>query len=329
MDVGVRKQVCEEIAYIGGYCEEIRQMLNVESPRLVVTANDRGWHGAALVAACRAAGIPSLCVQDGIYAPRASQRYFTSDVAAVMGDYTRRNLIAADADPDSIVVTGQPRYDALLRVIQDRGQHRITTSRSLGLDSSKKLVLFATQPNEAPDKKVRLVRAVTEAVDSIGDAELLIKIHPRESLAVWNRLIEDAGLRGIRVLQNASIDVLLAACDVLLTRFSTTALEAMLLDKPVVTVNLDHEPEVYPYASSGAAIGVTRIEDLRPAIEKALFDRAYPHEDVAKRAAFVTDHAYAVDGKAAHRVADLAESILRGRSRSLTNGQRKCKLPVS
>jgi CDP-glycerol glycerophosphotransferase (TagB/SpsB family) len=42
----------------------------------------------------------------------------------------------------------------------------------------------------------------------------------------------------------------------MITAYSTTAIEAMILKKPVVIVNLSGEKDQMPYVRSGASVGV-------------------------------------------------------------------------
>jgi UDP-N-acetylglucosamine:LPS N-acetylglucosamine transferase len=63
---------------------------------------------------------------------------------------------------------------------------------------------------------------------------------------------------------------LLARARVLVTQFSTAAFEALAAGIPVVTVNLSPEPDVYPFAAEGAALGVYQAEEMLPQLQRAL-----------------------------------------------------------
>lgn len=91
----------------------------------------------------------------------------------------------------------------------------------------------------------------------------------------------------------------------MMTLYSTTALEAMILDKPVITINLMNIPDRVPYEKSGAALGVKRAGDIAPSIKKAMYDEETRKNLETARKKFVYEQAYLVDGNASRRVADL------------------------
>jgi CDP-glycerol glycerophosphotransferase (TagB/SpsB family) len=95
-----------------------------------------------------------------------------------------------------------------------------------------------------------------------------------------------------------------------MTVHSTVALEAMLLNKPVITINLTGTPDYMPYAESGAALGVYREEDLVPAIRKALRDPQVIEEMAQSREKFISEYAYKPDGQAAKRIAELITRLI-------------------
>jgi 3-deoxy-D-manno-octulosonic-acid transferase len=91
---------------------------------------------------------------------------------------------------------------------------------------------------------------------------------------------------------------------------STTALEAMILDKPVIIVDFIKNPFPTPYTESGAAIGVYKEEDLAPTIEKVLHNQKVQKELKNNRKQFVYEHAYKIDGQASKRVVDLIKLMI-------------------
>jgi CDP-glycerol glycerophosphotransferase (TagB/SpsB family) len=129
------------------------------------------------------------------------------------------------------------------------------------------------------------------------EKQLVIKLHPSEKLEEYREI---PGMAEQKVIICRDVDLygLLHASELLMTVHSTVALEAMILDKPVITVNLTGKPDVMPYAESGAALGVYRKEDLAPAINKALYDPEVREKMAGKREKFVYDHAYKLDGQA-------------------------------
>jgi len=86
----------------------------------------------------------------------------------------------------------------------------------------------------------------------------------------------------------------------------------MALDKPVITINLEEGSEFYPYAESGAAIGVFNSEDLLHAIDGVLGNRNLRRKLAERRRKFISEHLYRIDGCSSERIVNLIAEIARG-----------------
>ncbi len=100
---------------------------------------------------------------------------------------------------------------------------------------------------------------------------------------------------------------LLSAADVVITDFSSVGIEAILFDKPLVTVNFDNTNfENYPnksaFAKSNASIYVENFNDL----EKILLDinnNKFDYKELEKgRQALTYSYNFLNDGKATQRI---------------------------
>ena len=243
---------------------------------------------------------------------------------AVIGDYMEEVLISEGTEPSKIVVTGEPRWDELISLDIDTNK----VFEELNLDNSKGLVLLTTQPFvEAGlwSKKDRVLwlSSIVRAVNSIPELQLLVKLHPTDRKEAYEEILKEENLdKNIRMYQDFDIFKLLKACDVLLTHICTTALEAMMVDKPVIIVDYKDDPSRTPFVSSSAAIGVHRLEELAPTIERVLHDPQIEEQLREARRSFVYHQAYIQDGQASKRVADLIIQMIE-ESRSGKTRRRK------
>ena len=103
---------------------------------------------------------------------------------------------------------------------------------------------------------------------------------------------------------------LINASELLITVSSMTGLEAMILDKPLITINLTDLPDTFPYAEYGASVSVSRPEDFTPAIEKCLNDNQVKKKLKIGRERFIRDYLHALDGKSTDRIISVVESLL-------------------
>jgi len=97
----------------------------------------------------------------------------------------------------------------------------------------------------------------------------------------------------------------------MVTKSSTTTLEAAILNKPIIILNLSGKPDIIPYVDKGIALGVYKKEDLIPAIKNALYSREVREKLARQREKFVYDYAYLQDGNASERVASLIAQVAR------------------
>ena len=235
------------------------------------------------------------------------------DRIAVFGDYYRRNLLGQHIPQERIVVTGNPRLDAVHHINQGEAKERV--SHSLSLSPDKKLVLLLTQANveDAIWSAGQQKHFISEVLNSVRpDYAAVLKLHPRESLAAHRELLDELSLGDVALVQNEiPLYDLLAACDVATGAWSTTLLEAMAFDKPVIVANLFQAPDYVGYVASGAAIGVERGEDLASAIHSALYNEEVRARLAENRKKFLYDYAYVQDGQASKRVADLITGMIK------------------
>jgi hypothetical protein len=163
-----------------------------------------------------------------------------------------------DYPPQRITVGGVPHFDPYLR--DDALPSRSELFAQMGLDPDRRLVLFAARsPASYPHSRVvadALARAVSE--DRLGlPAQLVVRLHPvsfRPGYALpideYRSLdaehphvhldvptVQSQKLRSdMPASESTRLGALIKHCDVLVNAFSTTSLEAMLVDRPVVMV---------------------------------------------------------------------------------------------
>ncbi len=330
-DDSILNQIVERLAYyflvvygrVVGLLAAAERLLEREKPRLVLLMNEYGRFERSIVFACRLRGIPTLAIQHGVIHPFHHGYIYASDEVsksgsvespycpipdrtAAYGPYYKELLTEVSSYPkDSVVVTGQPRYDSLHYADQMYDRNKILLE--LGLDPRRKLVLWATQTHGLPaDENERNIEAVYQAIRQSEDLQLVIKLHPGEDQRApqykRSHLYKPTIIGG-----SGNTISLLYACDLMITRYSTTALEAVALNKPVIILNLSEDPDLVDYVQEGVAVGVYRARDLRPAIKKLLVEDG---ELARNREQYIRRYLYRVDGKATERVVNLIDEMI-------------------
>ncbi|MEJ7784296.1 MAG: hypothetical protein WKF96_05780 [Solirubrobacteraceae bacterium] len=194
-----------------------------------------------------------------------------------------------DVDRRRLVVGGVPHWDHYCR---DGGlPGRDELFEELGLATARRLLVFATfVPFSYRFPNQELAETLAEAVESgeVGDdVQLLIRLHPKfmlEGADEARRAIQDVASRHEHVhvnLPETSVQGLdypsprdarvlggvIAHSDVFVNGFSTTTLEACIVDRPVVLARpTAHLQGVTPQSTQDAMAHVTEFEHLRPVV---------------------------------------------------------------
>jgi hypothetical protein len=294
--------------------EEMRGMLETVRPSaLCLYAEDSGW-GRATEAACRAADVPTIGVQHGILYPRYYAYQHAADEAdcprpdrtAVFGEAARRYLIEEGRyAADSLVVTGSPRFDELLEAAGRWDRAGLRAAHGVAPD--ERLLVVASRYRGIRRTHQSIGSAFADlvgAVERLERVRLVVKPHPAEPATPYEAQIRTAGAVRCRVLSpSADLLELLYAADALITVESLAAVEALVLGRPVVILNMPTNQR--QLVERGVALGVAVGEDAAPAIEQVLFDSATQERIAQAREALLPELAFGLDGQATRRILDL------------------------
>ncbi|MDI6806455.1 MAG: CDP-glycerol glycerophosphotransferase family protein [Candidatus Aenigmarchaeota archaeon] len=297
-------------------------ILEKERPAAVLMTFETGYYALALIAAAKKKGIPTIAIQHGIihsthgaYTHKEvslasnSLEYPIPDKTAVYGKYTKNILIKRGNYPKgSVVVTGQPRYDILVEAYKIFNRDKFC--ERYNLNPRKKIVLIVTQTLRSKEERDTFLRSTIDMIKKIPDIQIVIKPKPNEDGKWQRRILLEEKVKGKVLPGRSNIFEVLYACDAMITVYSTTVIEAMILNKPVIIVNLTGEKDPMPYVESGASLGVYKKGDIVEAVRKALYDKRIKTELRKNMKKFVYEHAYKADGKATERVVDLIKQTI-------------------
>jgi glycosyltransferase involved in cell wall biosynthesis len=285
--------------------EGLQAIIQRERPQIVLSVPDRQWRAKAAIELGRRANIASLTIQAAVISGHARYDAIFADRAAVMGDLSRRLWKGQGVPGNKLVVTGAPRFDDKYQ--WDPGAaDRIRAA--LDIPSDKPIITFATQPL-AMAVVEQNVNHVVRAAERFLDHQLVFKVHPREDVARYQSLLAKLDACNVVIAQQVDLNALLQASDLVITGFSTVALEAMIFQRPVLIINLTGEPDPVDYVSSGAALGAYAPQDIVKQMERLLTDAEVNAALSENRRRYVMDQLYKVDGQAARRVVELMQRL--------------------
>jgi len=143
--------------------------------------------------------------------------------------------------------------------------------------------------------------ALIEAVAGMPDVRLVVKCHPAETAAPYERAA--SGATNVTIAPaSADLARLVAASSALVTVNSTAAIEAMPLDVPALVVELPNN--LSPFVEAGAVAGAASRAEIGPALRSLLYDKEFRDRLAQGRRTFMARYQIAADGRAAIRAAD-------------------------
>ena len=269
--------------------EMAKALFEREAPHVIFLYNETGPLGLCVLAAAAEQNIPVIAIQHGILSEKHLDYRFEpskrlDDTACpiptktlVNGVFFKNILEKKGRYPlGSVVATGHPKYDGIK--IAREAFSRQESLKNLGLDPTKKTVLFAAQGFSLLERTTTAA-ALFKAMKLFPDAQVAIRLHPGEpSGAVYEKVAADLGYSSFAVAKPSlamSLFEALNLCDVLVTINSTVVMEAALFGKPAITLNLSGAPDLFPFAKEGIAIGTYSEKQLEKALRSALYERPF------------------------------------------------------
>ncbi|MHA1978776.1 MAG: CDP-glycerol glycerophosphotransferase family protein [Candidatus Hodarchaeales archaeon] len=307
------------------WVETFTSMIEKYDPSLVFISNESGHSEKSLIIAAKNKKIPILAIQHGVIVSSNRGYIFSkkdiskngfhkspfnpiADKVAVFGTQYMDLLMNTGNFPEgSVVVTGNPKFDKLVQMV-DQFNDKNQIRRWLNLPDDKPIVIWTTQTHWLSEEENRKnIDAIYSSLKELKSKfNLIIKLHPNEDQqAPLYR--QDPSIDPIILGRGSEILQLIYISDILITKHSMTATEAVALNKPVVILNLSGNPDVIDCVDRRVAFGVYQKEDLSNTILRLLED---DKELEVNRPDYVRSEFYQIDGKSSERLGKLMMKMI-------------------
>jgi len=301
--------------------ETASRILDEEHADAVIATYETGpWERAVTIEAARV-GIPTVGLQHGmifegdpdnlhlrVTSNPNAPGFMVPQITCVWGPFWKDVLTkAGHYTPQSVVITGNWRYDRLSEIIQRTDASMIR--RRYGIGPGKKLVLLLSVGLGT----VEYLRTCLQTVAAREELSPLIRLHPgADKPEPVLRMLRELNYSSNTIVKGQLIDALVAA-DLVVSQYSTAISEAALLDKPVIMADFQDFRGGEDYLDSGICLYATDSQHLLRAIEKGLYDESVRSQMRSAREAFVARYFFKLDGRAAERVVDALEALVQTR----------------
>jgi hypothetical protein len=167
-------------------------------------------------------------------------------VFCVASEGYRDFFIRKGVRPEKIVVTGIPNFDDCRRYCSNDFPHR-------------HYVLACTSPLREIFRREDRKAFIRRAVELAGGRRLIFKLHPNENVERATREIHRHA-PGAMVFATGSAEEMIANCDALLTRFSSTAFVGLALGKETHSdFDMDELRRLMPVQNGSAGLNIAKV----------------------------------------------------------------------
>jgi len=186
-------------------------------------------------------------------------------------------------DPEVVYPMGNPRYSKLLSV--DVNQFRTGIRETLGLSKNQPVFLWAGQPDNK-NSYMTLDRVLANFRPNAPDVVLLFRSHPRDEYylsGIYQTLLDKVDVRTIDVSDYEDPIQLYCGVDLVVTQFSSAAIEASYLGIPAVFVLFEDLGKQHlelakgyglpPWCHGGSSFLIESEEQIASIMEEGLFDK--------------------------------------------------------
>jgi UDP-N-acetylglucosamine 2-epimerase len=283
-------------------------VLEREDSDIVILIDIFGSFSKSIATVANLNNIPTLYIQHFTTSTHPGYETIIASKAALPGSYDKNIYIQLGTQPDKLVITGQSKYDLIPKKIKKFNRKKLYNE--LGLDSEKGIFVLTTQPFPHEENQ-KLLYAVLNAMKKYPDKQLVIKMHPREvNKSFYQKIVNEMHVENVTITKNIDIIELLIGCEIMMTRSSNTALEAIILNKPVIIINLLNEPDFLSLVKKNAAVEVCKSEDLPIMIKEVLSNKKFRNKLNLHGKMLINHYFYKIDGRSSERIVNLIKRMI-------------------
>ncbi|HLD80267.1 MAG TPA: UDP-N-acetylglucosamine 2-epimerase [Candidatus Nanoarchaeia archaeon] len=311
-----------EMIYVTAlYYEIAKKILRQEKIRTVVLTSQSGFFEKCFLAAAAVqnttqnkskAKIPVFQIQHGIGSGALDTSYATKRL--IFSDFHKKELLTVGVDEENIFITGPIIFDEMhhyKKTISPLNQATLEKQRLLIITSA-----FIEDNLTTKEQYFRRIERLLAESKNIPNLEIIFKLHPREKhLREYQKTLQRQGMQA-KILQHISREEfyrVLQNSTAVINFGSTAGFEAILFDKPLLTIDIADlrlNPKRDTYCllilENDAGINIPYREDLAHHLCSLLEDAGWKPQ----RQDFISKYCYKNDGKASERSAEIIYSSL-------------------
>ena len=199
-------------------------------------------------------------------------RPMLSDKQIVWGETTKKYALSYDHPEKNIIIGGSPRHDKFFNHNEKKSSNGNIILATTG-------TMFLSADTCTSNSQIRYddyFREIYRIIKSLNGKKLIVKSHPSQILRkIVQDLINELDT-SITLVENTDNQELFSDCDMVITfNNSTTALEALSLGTPVISLQTESWALEDDIAQSDAIVSISNLSDCESSITKILNDSEF------------------------------------------------------
>ena len=199
-------------------------------------------------------------------------RPMLSDKQIVWGETTKKYALSYDHPEKNIIIGGSPRHDKFFNHNEKKSSNGNIILATTG-------TMFLSADTCTSNSQIQYddyFREIYRIIKSLNGKKLIVKSHPSQILRkIVQDLINELDT-SITLVENTDNQELFSDCDMVITfNNSTTALEALSLGTPVISLQTESWALEDDIAQSNAIVSISNLSDCESSITKILNDSEF------------------------------------------------------
>lgn len=247
----------------------MKRFFEQEKPDLVIATNSPRAERAAMETA-RSMKIPSICIID-LFATLESEWIATEGYGSkvcVLNESVKNFLVKLGRRRNDIVITGNPAFDKLADTSLKKKGDLYRSAQGWG--RGDKVILWASQQEPGNESLPREIETrLFDLIDSHPDWHLIVRFHPNEQFSY------ESTPERVKISKNEELETVLSAVDLVIILTSTVGLEAAIMGKPVISLDISVATPNAPFSKMGISKGINNLKELEETILSLLQSNQY------------------------------------------------------
>lgn len=251
--------------------KNMKNIIDYEKPDLIITTNAPRFERAALIVGNKMK-IPTISIEDLYGDPNETDIKIDLELQkmdysksfgkyiCVIDEVAQRNIAKQLLNKNKIFITGNPNFDKL---VKRKREGKISTAEII----KEKKILYLAQSTK--DFEI-ILEHLKNIMKRRKDITTIVKLHPNQRV-----VIEETDNFFI---ENKNLEELILESNLVITEYSTSGIEALILDRKVLSIQLDRTKRCpIPFEKFSNTKIVKELPEIESQIDK-LFSEKFDYE---------------------------------------------------